>query len=135
MKKIGKGAFYNCTALESVTAPGVVEIGDEAFYGCGSMMKTDILSSVEVIGNSAFYGCSGLTEVVLPETLSSMGESCFENCTMFKKGGAGRNASGNQPVLFLWLSYTDGCRIPGFHDKEWNTAGNWRACFRYVHKP
>lgn len=134
VKKIGKGAFYNCTALESVTAPGVVEIGDEAFYGCGSMMKTDILSSVEVIGNSAFYGCSGLTEVVLPETLSSMGESCFENCTMLKSG-AGRNASGNQPVLFLWLSYTDGCRIPGFHDKEWNTAGNWRACFRYVHKP
>ena len=85
VKKIGKGAFYNCTALESVTAPGVVEIGDEAFYGCGSMMKTDILSSVEVIGNSAFYGCSGLTEVVLPETLSSMGESCFENCTMLKR--------------------------------------------------
>lgn len=85
VKKIGKGAFYNCTALESVTAPGVVEIGDEAFYGCGSMMKTDIFSSVEVIGNSAFYGCSGLTEVVLPETLSSMGESCFENCTMLKR--------------------------------------------------
>ncbi len=86
------------------------------------MMKTDILSSVEVIGNSAFYGCSGLTEVVLPETLSSMGESCRE-LHHVKKGGAGRNASGNQPVLFLWLSYTDGCRIPGFHDKEWNTAG------------
>lgn len=60
MKKIGKGAFYNCTALESVTAPGVVEIGDEAFYGCGSMMKTDILSSVEVIGNSAFTAVPAL---------------------------------------------------------------------------
>lgn len=85
VKKIGKGAFYNCTALESVTAPGVVEIGDEAFYGCGSMMKTDIFTSVEVLGDRAFYGCISLSEVVLPETLRSMGESCFESCTMLKR--------------------------------------------------
>lgn len=85
VKKIGKGAFYNCTALESVTAPGVVEIGDEAFYGCGNMRETDVLTSAEVLGDRAFYGCIGLTEVVLPETVSSMGEGCFENCTMLKR--------------------------------------------------
>lgn len=57
--KIGRHAFENCSALQSIEIPNsVTEIGDSAFIGCSSLKNIEIPNSVTRIGNYAFDGCS-----------------------------------------------------------------------------
>ncbi len=46
-------------------------IGNDAFYGCSSLQRIEIPSSVFQIGNSAFYGCSNLTRVMYDGDINS----------------------------------------------------------------
>ena len=61
LKKIGKGAFYKCTALEEVDLPDSVEELKEgdfdcrgAFQYCSSLQKVSLGSNLKIIGYSAF---------------------------------------------------------------------------------
>ena len=57
--KIGEGAFYNCSALTSVTIPNsVTSIGDYAFRNCTSLTSVTIPNNVTSIGSYAFEFCS-----------------------------------------------------------------------------
>ncbi len=108
---VGDKAFYNCTALTTVSASGVKEIGSSAFYGCkkletvkgldavtsigskafykceklatvGSKSKAVTLKNVKTIGSSAFYGCKAVKKVNLTSTaLTKIGDSAFQGCT------------------------------------------------------
>ena len=72
---IGKGAFYNCSGLTSVTIPNsVTSIGGGAFSSCSSLTSVTIPNSVTSIGNYAFAECSGLTSVI-----SKMENPCYIN--------------------------------------------------------
>ena len=52
---IGGRAFYNCSALTSVTIPNsVTTIGGYAFDGCSALTSVTIPNSVTTIGNAAF---------------------------------------------------------------------------------
>ena len=56
--RIGKGAFYKCSSLTSVTIPNsVTSIEQEAFYGCSSLTDVNIPNSVTSIKQEAFNGC------------------------------------------------------------------------------
>ena len=57
VKKIGSGAFFNCTGLTSVTIP----------------------DSVTTIESGAFSGCTGLTNIVIPDTVTTIGREAFCN--------------------------------------------------------
>ena len=60
--EIGRGAFFHCTSLESITIPSsVTEIGDSAFGDCKSLEDITIPSSVTEIGSGAFDDCDKLT--------------------------------------------------------------------------
>lgn len=54
---IGDYAFYNCTALTSVTIPeGITSIGYAAFYNCSKLQPTTLPQSIIKLGDYAFYG-------------------------------------------------------------------------------
>ena len=83
--KIGKKAFYHCTALKKVSLPGsLVTIGDSAFEGDRSIAAITIPKNVKTIGKKAFYKCKKLKTVTLKTTkMKKVGASAFKKT---KKG-------------------------------------------------
>ena len=63
---IGEFAFYNCSALTSITInDNVTSIGYGAFAGCSSLTSITINDNVTSIGYGAFAGCSSLTSITV----------------------------------------------------------------------
>lgn len=78
---IGKGAFFNCTKITTITIPdSVTNIGKDAFFGCASIKSIEIPNSLTSIGGGAFLGCSGLTSITIPDSVTSIGEFAFLDC-------------------------------------------------------
>ena len=80
---IGKGAFFLCNGLTSVTIPNsVTSIGWSAFYDCKGLTGELIIpNSVTGIGSFAFLNCTGLTSVTIPNSVTGIGEGAFGSCT------------------------------------------------------
>ncbi|MDR1978849.1 MAG: leucine-rich repeat domain-containing protein [Synergistaceae bacterium] len=74
---IGKGAFYGCARLDSITLPdGLTGIGGYAFYGCAQLTDIVLPNSLTSIGSSAFLGCVNLRNVTcLGEVPPTIGKS------------------------------------------------------------
>ena len=80
VKSIGDEAFYQDTALTSVTIPATVTtIGDDAFSGCTNLKYMD-LTNIETIGDYTFSGCTNLAEVKFGDKLRSIGSGAFQKC-------------------------------------------------------
>ncbi|MDE6707063.1 MAG: leucine-rich repeat protein [Oscillospiraceae bacterium] len=78
---IGYGAFYHCSALESVTIPnGVKTIGYATFFHCSALKSVIIPNSVTIIGNNAFTACYALTSFIIPDSVTTIGTYAFTNC-------------------------------------------------------
>lgn len=43
----------------------IIQIGEEAFYKCESLVSVELPNSVTSIGNGAFHYCSGLTSITI----------------------------------------------------------------------
>lgn len=77
---VGDMAFYECTAMRSVTLPSsITRIGDMAFAGCETL-TTVRMPKVKTIGRAAFSRCFDLQDVILPGTLTTIGEEAFYRC-------------------------------------------------------
>lgn len=88
VKEIGgsknNGAFYNCTALETVDFESddfCAVIGDYAYYGCSSLAEFYIPMSVGTLGNYAFAECTSLSEITIHRAIIKLGEGLFAGCT------------------------------------------------------
>ena len=83
---IEDGAFYNCTALESVSIPeGVTAIGFYAFEYCTSLTSITIPNNVTEIESGVFSGCTALTSVAMGNDVTSIGSSAFYGCSALKE--------------------------------------------------
>ncbi len=65
---VGDNAFYDCEStvlMSSVTLSSTItKIGKQAFWKCTALTSFTIPESVTDIGSYAFYGCSGLASII-----------------------------------------------------------------------
>ncbi len=84
MLTIGEEAFYGCSSMISqLNFPNAVTtIGDKAFYNCSSLIGNLRLgTAVTTVGASAFQGCTNLTTLTMYNALEQIGASAFRGCT------------------------------------------------------
>ena len=67
-----------------ILEPGVMSIGNCAFYNCNSLASVTIPESVTSIGGNAFEDCSSLTSVTIPGSVTSINWNTFSGCTALK---------------------------------------------------
>lgn len=85
VKSIGDNAFYQDTALTSVTIPATVTtIGRDAFYKCVNLQTVALPDGLTDIGSLAFDGCSSIESIDLPAAVSKLPEDCFRGCSNLK---------------------------------------------------
>ena len=71
--KIADRGFYRNPYLQSVTFSGnLVEIGEEAFSGCGALTEVTLPDSTTTLHKNAFYGCRAI------ETFTAYGLTVIE---------------------------------------------------------
>lgn len=83
LQGIGKYAFYNCTALQSISmGNGVTTIGNGAFENCVNVKNISLEknSQLQKIGDHAFYNCNGLTAFNVPINVLEIGDYAFGKC-------------------------------------------------------
>ena len=75
---IEMSAFYNCTALQSISLPSTTIIKTNAFYNCFALQHISLPAATSIWA-SAFAGCIALQSVNLPAA-TSIGQNAFANC-------------------------------------------------------
>ena len=72
-------AFYQDTALNTVSLPAVTSIGSYAFQSCSALTSADFPVAIS-IGTYAFQSCSALTSADFP-AVTSIDSNAFSGCT------------------------------------------------------
>ena len=94
LKRIGEGAFYNCTSLSGVDLTYVTEIGGSAFYNCTSLSTLILPFNIKSVGDGAFDGCTGIVNIDVPDGLPFMNADLIRD-TAFYNDGANRDGKGS----------------------------------------
>ena len=83
---IGFAAFYNCSAVKTVTLPeSLTGIGSHAFGFCVSLESLTLPDSVTTIQNAAFSNCRSLKEIVIPDGVTQIGGDFFYQCYSLRR--------------------------------------------------
>lgn len=104
LKKVGRGAFYNCKNLKSLHFPNELEeeqkydffryksrifntldelkylIYEDTFKGCISLTDVILPNNIEMIGREAFASCLKLEKIVIPSTVKYIEQDAFKDC-------------------------------------------------------
>jgi len=85
LQRISKGAFLECTSLESITFPSTLtQIDQFAFGVCKSLREVDFHEGLQKIGRGTFVRCFSLQNVTLPTTLTEIERGTFHACSDLK---------------------------------------------------
>ena len=88
LTSISEMAFYNCSALTSVSFPSSLQmIGESAFETCDALTSADLSKCVDLssVIRLAFYSCSSLHSITFPGSLQSIGDNAFTECSSLKE--------------------------------------------------
>lgn len=78
-------AFQRCSSITSITIPdSVVSIGMYAFDYCSSLVDVDLGDGVLNIGSCAFYGCGNIETITIPESVINLGGDVFGSSSKLK---------------------------------------------------
>lgn len=74
------GNAVNLEIPSRIDGVRIVKIGNGAFWGCTSLESVRIPESIWRIADGAFVNCRNLTQVNIPKSVGSIGERVFEGC-------------------------------------------------------
>ncbi|MGL4948591.1 MAG: leucine-rich repeat domain-containing protein [Mycoplasma sp.] len=81
LTSIGERVFQDCTSLESIVFPMMLESIDAfAFSNCTSLKTIALPESIKSIGSESFKNCTTLETITIPESLTSIGLEAFKDC-------------------------------------------------------
>lgn len=75
---IGRGAFYSCKGLKSVTFNSDAFVCDYAFYGCSKLKDCSYITGS--VGEGTFYQCEALEKLPINEETTDICEEAFAHC-------------------------------------------------------
>ena len=82
VRRIGEGAFLDCTSLTGVViGDNVTYIGKSAFRGCTALTALAVPDSVTGVGTAAFADCTALTYAAGFAGAGFIGDRAFAGCT------------------------------------------------------
>ncbi len=82
LKTINSYAFYECTALQSISIPDkVTSIGEFAFFGCKALTNVKLSTSLQTVKSCAFSECSSLKKIDIPDSVKEIESAAFSYCT------------------------------------------------------
>lgn len=84
VKSVSLYSFSECEKLPSITITDDVNIEQDAFSGCKSLVSVDLPSSVTEFGMYAFNGCTSLQEINIPAGVTTIRRCAFYNCPSLK---------------------------------------------------
>ena len=83
--RIGNNAFKG-SKIESLIIPdSILEIGDNAFDGCTSLINIFLSKNLKKIGNFAFASCTKIKEITFNEKIEEIGSCAFIYCYGIKE--------------------------------------------------
>lgn len=97
---IGDVAFINCSHLSSVTIPEATSIGGQAFRDCAALTSADFPKAAS-IESGAFMGCGALATVTL-SSATELKTDTFEKCTQL-------TAVKLPQITRIWSDAFEGC--------------------------
>lgn len=83
LKNIGRGAFCECTSLNTVLFQNhkqEISINKQAFWKCYSLENINLPSNIISIPESCFEDCKNLQQLILPKSLKSIEKYSFKGC-------------------------------------------------------
>lgn len=94
LETIGEGALARYSALTFVRfGSNLRDIQPFAFYLCANLRELDLRSTrLETIGDDAFFGCASIVSLSFPATLRSIGSSAFSGCVKIAHVDAPRDS-------------------------------------------
>ncbi len=84
LESIGEQAFALCENLDELYLPAVSEIGNLAFYNCGSFEKVEILHPEVRFNNLAFHGCTIKEITASVSVIAALPKSKVEKVTLIQ---------------------------------------------------
>ena len=82
VKRIGDGAFYNCSKLTDISLPdSITSIGEDAFSYCKNLKSITIPKNLTSISYGAFSNFTGITSLIIPNHVTRIESYAFSGCT------------------------------------------------------
>jgi len=87
LKTIGnRGVFYGCSSLQRITMPSTLtEIGVDAFWRCSSLQEVVFNEGLKKIEHCSFSDCISLQSTTFPSSLTEIGGGAFCRCSNLRE--------------------------------------------------